>query len=81
MNQKQSYLKTTPKVDNPLKQLGILSAIGFQMGLVIYLFVRLGKWLDQNVNPDQKLFLILCTLFGVAISLYFVIKQLNRIKH
>jgi F0F1-type ATP synthase assembly protein I len=81
MKTKKPHPKTIPKVDNPLKQLGILSAIGFQMGLIIYLFVRLGKWLDQNYNPDQKLFLILCTLFGVGISLYLVLKQLNRIKH
>ncbi|MDA9125414.1 AtpZ/AtpI family protein [Flavobacteriaceae bacterium] len=68
-------------MDNPLKQFGILSAIGIQMGVIIYLFVRFGKWLDQNYNPDQKLFLILSTLFGVAISLYLVVKQLNRIKY
>jgi len=68
-------------VDNPLKQLGILSAIGIQMGVIIYLFVRLGKWLDLNYNPEQKLFLIICTLSGVAISLYLVLKQLNRIKY
>ncbi|MDC1471825.1 AtpZ/AtpI family protein [Flavobacteriaceae bacterium] len=59
----------------------MLSAIGIQMGLTIYLFVSLGKWLDQNYNPEQKTFLILCTLFGVAISLYAVLKQLNRIKY
>ncbi|MDC0628931.1 MAG: AtpZ/AtpI family protein [Flavobacteriaceae bacterium] len=58
-----------------------MSAIGIQMGVTIYLFVSLGKWLDQNYNPNQKIFLILCTLFGVAISLYAVLKQLNRIKY
>jgi len=78
---KPPYLKKTPKVDNPLKQFGILSAIGLQMGVIIYLFVRLGKWLDQSFFPDQKLFIIICTLLGVAISLYIVVKQLNRIKY
>jgi len=78
---KPPYLKKTPKVDNPLKQFGILSAIGLQMGVIIYLFVRLGKWLDQSFFPDQKLFIIICTLLGVAISLYVVVKQLNRIKY
>jgi len=51
------------------------------MGVIIYLFVILGKWLDQNYDPEQKLFLILCTLVGVALSLYLVVKQLNRIKY
>jgi len=78
---KPPYLKKTPKVDNPLKQFGILSAIGLQMGVIIYLFVRLGKWLDQSFFPDQKLFIIISTLLGVAISLYIVVKQLNRIKY
>lgn len=68
-------------MDSPLKQFGILSAIGLQMGVIIYLFVRLGKWLDYTYNPDQKLFLILSTLLGFAISLYLVLKQLNRIKY
>ncbi|MDG1393675.1 MAG: AtpZ/AtpI family protein [Flavobacteriaceae bacterium] len=68
-------------MDNPLKQLAVLSGIGIQMGVIIYLFVQLGKWLDQSYNPDHKLFLILSTLIGVALSLYVVLKQLNRIKY
>jgi len=51
------------------------------MGVIIYLFVQLGKWLDQSYNPDHMLFLILSTLIGVALSLYVVLKQLNRIKY
>ena len=81
MNPPPHLLKTFPRLDNPLKQLAILSGIGIQMGVIIYLFVILGKWLDQNHDPEQKLFLILCTLVGVALSLYLVVKQLNRIKY
>ncbi len=55
--------------------------IGLQMGITIYLFVILGKWLDTNYNDGEKLYLIIMTLFGVAISLYAVLKQINRIKH
>jgi len=63
-----------------LKHVAILSGIGIQMGVIIYLFVKLGKWLDASYNYE-KLFTIICTLSGVAISLYVVVKQLNRIKY
>lgn len=55
--------------------------IGIQMGVTIYLFVLLGKWLDANYNNGEKLYLIIMTLLGVAISLYAVLKQINRIKY
>ena len=58
-----------------------ISLLDLKMGVIIYLFVQLGKWLDQSYNPDHKLFLILSTLIGVALSLYVVLKQLNRIKY
>jgi len=51
------------------------------MGVIIYLFVKLGKWIDSEYNPDGKAFLVVCTLLGVAISLYVVVKQLNQIKY
>jgi|TARA_R110000868_G_scaffold30283_1_gene112207 F0F1-type ATP synthase assembly protein I len=55
--------------------------IGLQMGVTIYLFVLLGKWLDTNYNDGEKLYIIIMTLLGVAISLYAVLKQVNRIKY
>ncbi len=72
-------MKEKPK--NQLKQIGILSGIGIQMGVIIYLFVLLGKWLDTNYNEGGKLYVIVFTLLGVAVSLYVVVKQLNRIKY
>lgn len=61
-----------------IKRWAILSAIAIQMGVIIFLFVQLGKWLDANYS-DGKTFLIICTLSGVAISLYLVLKQTNRL--
>lgn len=68
------------KKNNPLKNVAVLSGIGIQMGVIIYGFVMLGKWLDNNYNEGGKLYLIIFTLLGVAIALYVVLKQLNRIK-
>jgi len=69
------------KPEKPLKNVAVLSGIAIQMGVTIYLFVLLGKWLDVNFNNGGRLFLIIMTLLGVAISLYAVIKQVNRIKY
>ena len=69
---------------NPKKQLknvAVLMGIGLQMGVTIYLFVLLGKWLDTTYNNGDKLYIIIKTLLGVGISLYAVLKQVNRIKY
>lgn len=66
------------KPTNGIKRWAALSAIAIQMGVIIYLFVQLGKWLDVRYN-GSNLFLVICTLFGVGISLYAVLKQTNRL--
>lgn len=62
-----------------LKQIAALSGIAIQMGVTIYLFVILGKWLDSKFENSSKAFLIICTLSGVAISLYAVLKQIKKL--
>ncbi len=85
---KGSVKEMTLKVNNnqnqePKKQLknaAVLIGVAIQMGVTIYLFVLLGKCLDSKFNDGNKLYIIIMTLIGVAISLYSVIKQVNRIK-
>jgi len=48
------------------------------MGVVIYLGVWGGKWLDGHFETE-KVFLPLCTIAAVAISIYLVIQQLKKI--
>ncbi|MFD2290721.1 AtpZ/AtpI family protein [Mariniflexile gromovii] len=62
----------------PLKNAVVLTGIAFQMGITIYLFIMGGKWLDTKFSNGGKLYLILGTLFGVAISLYVVLRQLKK---
>lgn len=69
------------KPGKPLKNVAVLSGITIQMGVTIYLFVLLGKFLDTKFNNGDKMYIIIMTLLGVAISLYTVIKQVNRIKY
>ncbi|WP_318311102.1 AtpZ/AtpI family protein [Flagellimonas crocea] len=55
-----------------------LSGSAIQMGVVIYLGVWGGKWLDGHFGT-QKIFLPICTVLAVAISIYLVIQQLKKI--
>lgn len=68
-----------PSQKRPLRNALILTGVAFQMGATIYLFVLLGKWLDTTYNDGQKAYVIIATLAGVGISLYLVVKQLNRL--
>lgn len=67
------------KSGKPFKQVLALTGIAIQMGITIYVFVLLGKWLDTKYSEGGKGFLIICTLSGVAISLYAVLKQINKL--
>jgi F0F1-type ATP synthase assembly protein I len=71
-NEKESQKKQ-------LKQIAALTGIAIQMGITIYVFVILGKWLDVKFGNSGKAFLIICTLLGVAISLYAVLKQIKKL--
>ena len=64
-----------------LKNVAALSGIAIQMGITIYLFVLLGRWLDTKYNNGDKLYIIIMTLLGVGISLYAVLKQVNRLNN
>ncbi len=66
------------KPNKPIKNAVVLTGIAFQMGITIYLFVMLGKWLDSKYTSGGKLFLIIATLLGVGVSLYVVVKQLDK---
>ncbi len=62
-----------------LKNALVLTGVGVQMGITMYLFIWLGKWLDTNYNEGEKMYVIIMTLLGVGVSLYAVVKQLNRL--
>tara|TARA_B100000508_G_C11430732_1_gene263236 strand:+ start:631 stop:846 length:216 start_codon:yes stop_codon:yes gene_type:complete len=65
--------------ENPIRRWAILSGIAIQMGVIIYLFVQLGKWLDAHYTEGGKTYLIVCTLAGVFISLFLVLQQTKRL--
>ena len=76
MNQKKKQPKK--KSSNSLKNIAVFSGIAAQMGITIFAGTYLGKWLDIEYPSNKKWFTMIFTLLGVAISLYVVLKQLNR---
>ena len=66
-----------PSQKKPLKNALVLTGVAFQMGATIYLFVMLGKWLDNTYNNGSRAYVIVATLMGLGISLYLTVKQLQ----
>ncbi|MFK7001213.1 AtpZ/AtpI family protein [Flavobacterium oreochromis] len=56
-----------------------LVTIPSQMGVTIYLFYKLGEWVDKSYPNSYFYYAKVLTLFGVFIALYNVIKQVNEI--
>lgn len=53
--------------------------IPFQMGVIIFLFSQVGKWLDQSY-PHQKIhYTKLLIVVGVFIAMYNVYRQVVQI--
>ena len=69
------------KQDKPLKNLAALSGLGVQMGVIVYVLVRIGKWLDTYFNFPTKIFVAIGAITGVALGLYVVLKQLKKIQN
>jgi F0F1-type ATP synthase assembly protein I len=54
------------------------SSIGFQMLATIGLFAFIGYKIDEHQNNSKPIITAILSLIGVAISLYQVVKQLNK---
>ncbi|WP_369294086.1 AtpZ/AtpI family protein [Sphingobacterium siyangense] len=57
----------------------VLTTISTQMVFTIYAFYLLGDWLDSKFHAENQLWMKICTLGGIGISLYQVIRQVNRL--
>lgn len=73
MTQNQNQNKNNYK-----KWLGLIN-IPVQMGIIIYLFYKLGFWLDENYVSQKVYFFKIFTLIGVFIALYNVYRQVSEL--
>ncbi|MGH2665307.1 AtpZ/AtpI family protein [Flavobacterium sp.] len=53
--------------------------IPIQMGLIIYVFNKIGLWLDEKYPSEKIEYYKILTMFGVFIALYNVYRQVNEI--
>lgn len=51
------------------------------MGVITYVLVRIGKWLDAYFKLPKKIFVAIGAITGVALGLYVVLKQLKKIQN
>ncbi|WP_372945594.1 AtpZ/AtpI family protein [Muriicola sp.] len=70
-----------PKGKNQFRNIAILSGIGIEMGVIIYLAAKGGIWLDHYYQTEKGIFTAAATLLGVAIAIYVVLLQLKRIQY
>ncbi len=71
--------KKPTKKSNSFNKFARLSGIAIQMGVIIFLGAYSGKLLDEKYPSDKKWFTIGLTILSVAIALYTVLKQVNKI--
>lgn len=57
----------------------VLTGAGLQMGATIFFGAYLGKQLDLEYPHEKNWFTIGFTLLAVAIAMYNLLKQVNRI--
>ena len=56
-----------------------LISIPIQMGIIVFLFSKLGQWLDQKFANKNYIYIKILTLVGVAIAFYNIARQLKEI--
>jgi F0F1-type ATP synthase assembly protein I len=72
--------KKPPKPNFDFRTAGALSAIAIQMGAIIYFMVQIGKWIDNYFESGSKIGLIVFTLLGIVISMWFVINETKKLQ-
>ena len=70
--------KNNPETKSYNKWLTLIN-IPIQMGVIIFLFFKLGEWLDANYPNPKIYYYKFITIVGVFIALYNVFRQVNEI--
>ncbi|SFA97588.1 Putative F0F1-ATPase subunit Ca2+/Mg2+ transporter [Flavobacterium swingsii] len=70
--------KNNQEKKNYNKWLALIN-IPIQMGIIIFVFYKLGFWLDENYANKKVFYYKVFTLVGVFLALYNVYRQVNEI--
>lgn len=66
---------------NGLRHAAALTGVAFEMGIIIYLAVQGGTWLDTQYPNENRIFTLIATILGVVASIWIVLQQIKRIKY
>lgn len=71
-------------MDNPQKKKArnkwlALINIPVQMGVIVFLYAYLGRWLDEKYTNPHRIYVKILTMVGVAIAFYNLNRQLKEI--
>ena len=58
--------------------LATFAVISFEMGITIFIFSRIGKWIDSRFNLEIN-FTLIMSLIGFALAFFVVYKQLKKL--
>jgi predicted MFS family arabinose efflux permease len=72
-------MEEIPKEKNKTNVYLRFSSLGLQMGGIIAFFTWLGTFLDKKQLNETPVWTIILSLFGVAGSLYLVIREVRKI--
>lgn len=53
--------------------------IPIQMGLIVFLFSKLGQWLDHKFVNEHNIYVKILTIVGVILAFYNIARQLKEI--
>ena len=56
----------------------VFSGLAFQIGIVMYLMIFLGSWIQQKWNITPKWPTLITTSIGLIMVILLIIKQANR---
>ncbi|MBC90987.1 MAG: hypothetical protein CMC67_02425 [Flavobacteriaceae bacterium] len=51
------------------------SALAFQIGVLMYLMLELGNWIEAKISSENKFPTLFCSLAGLIILVYMIKKQ------
>ena len=69
-----------PKNNKTNKWLQLIN-IPIQMGVIVFGFAYLGKWLDGEYPNSHRIYVKVLTMVGVAIAFYNINRQLKDINN
>jgi F0F1-type ATP synthase assembly protein I len=72
--------KNSKKRASPSVSLLRYTDIVFRMGITIAVGTWFGKWLDGKMSMEKPIFLPIFALLGVAVAMYMVIRDANKLK-